>query len=818
VFRQKAHTSPITTATNRCGNLVYDNPGLRRGFSLPVNRLRGPINAAKLVSFMAFRAPLFFGLMLCWLSAAAAVYAANPTSVPRLGFAPQPSDIMYWDELWHLEHRNFTNATRLGVDINARKAWDLTKGEGITVSVVDVGVDLTHPELRLRERPELHYNFNSLEANGTPFSDRANHGTPVAGLISAPDNDGRGMVGVAPDSRFASWVIYEPLTERFVPAERMAQMFGYASNQVQVQNHSWAKTGPTLIPLSPTEDAAISNAVTLGRNGRGVVFVHASGNERDRFGRDSNDDAYKSDPRVITVAASRHDGRFASYSNPGANVLVAAPSGDAGYKTLLTTDRVGTKGYNQINYFDPELNNYIFLGLGFTGTSGAAPLVSGTVALMLSANPNLSYRSVQEILIHSSRHNDFADTDVITNAAGFVVSHNLGFGIIDAGRAVELAQEWPQPSPTLKVTASNTQVQPIEDAGARLLVYNAAGALLASLPALPNQGSYPDTPTPILPLSYVGPTSDPFTTNLTGRAALTIRDAVSLQRVKLERIAAAGAGFGIMMNDRGTEEVGRIGGTDFLPIPTVFISKNSGDRILAMAQTNDSLRVQIRLNSTEHTLQVSQSLITRHVGLRVKTDHQRRGDLRITLVSPSGTRSVMQNFNADDQPGPADWTYYSTHHFYEPSAGQWSVHVTDLLSTNTGSVRSLELTVEGTPIVDLDRDGLDDLWEARNFLLLTQTATGDPDGDGYNNAREQAMGSNPTLDETPYRLQADRWDANFTRLSWPAVNGAQYEILAAPTLTGQFQPITNSMGRWPENALALTNQAPGKQFYRIRQK
>lgn len=765
------------------------------------------------------RAFLSLGL-LCL--GAPTVFSANPASAPRLGFSP-PAPDDYWVDIWHLENRNWTNGTRLGIDINVRKAWDASKGAGIVVSVVDVGVDLTHPELKLREVPELHYDFGKGVVSGSPLNERAHHGTPVAGLIISPEGDGRGMVGVAPQARFASWLVYETNelgAERFVSPDKMAQMFQHASNTVHIQNHSWAKPGPQLIPMSAQEHAAISNAVHHGRGGRGVVMVHAAGNEREIYGRDANDDAYKSDPRVITVAAARDDGRFAGYSNPGASVLLGAPGGEVGYKRLVSTDRVGRMGYNQIDYFgDPELNNYVFYGSGFTGTSGAAPLVSGAIALMLEVNPSLSYRDVQQILIHSSRHAALADPDLATNGAGFMVSHNLGFGLLDAGRAVELAQAWPpQPEP-VSVHHTVNEVKAIRDAGARLIITDATGTEVGSFAALPNQGKYPDAPTGRFPLVYVGTNSAPLTTSLDGKAGLALRDANSTQLLKLQRIAEAGAEFGIIMNnDAGQPHLlGRIGGTDFLPIPTVFISKASGDQLLGiLSDTTKAFSGRIELFSTEHTINVPETLITHHVGLRVKTDHMRRGDLRITLVSPSGARSVMQNLSADDQPGPIDWTYHSTHHFYEPSAGMWRVYVTDLLSNNIGSVLSVALEVQGTPILDLDRDGLADTWEIRHFLNLAQDAHSDSDNDGYNNAREQVVGSDPTRDETPYQLRVDRWNDQFVRLSWPSVTGAQYEILRTPSLRAGFQPYTNAIGRWPENALVLPAQESQAYFYQIQ--
>lgn len=101
----------------------------------------------------------------------------------------------------------------------------------------------------------------------------------------------------------------------------------------------------------------------------------------------------------------------------------------------MTTDRIGSYGYDVTDYTSR-----------FNGTSAATPIVSGVVALMLEANPNLGYRDVQEILALSARPIDAASPDWTTNRAntwnggGFRVSHDYGFGLVDATAAVRLAE------------------------------------------------------------------------------------------------------------------------------------------------------------------------------------------------------------------------------------------------------------------------------------------------------------------------------------------------------------------------------------------
>src|SRR5204862_474058 len=121
--------------------------------------------------------------------------------------------------------------------------------------------------------------------------------------------------------------------------------------------------------------------------------------------------AYRNTRFGITVGALDPSGAHASYSNTGAPLLVSAYSnGTSG--AITTTDLVGNDGFAS--------GDYTF---GFGGTSAAAPMVSGVVALMLSANPALSYRDVQRILATTARKNDPADLGWVQNGAGLWVNY-----------------------------------------------------------------------------------------------------------------------------------------------------------------------------------------------------------------------------------------------------------------------------------------------------------------------------------------------------------------------------------------------------------
>ena len=757
------------------------------------------------------------------------VCAQNPLPILRPQYAPKPAD-RYFTNQWYLEQRD-SDGVRIGADLNARGAWTRTQGEGVIVAIIDDGVDLAHRDLAPNGVPELHYDFEVNVTNGNHRVDRDMHGTATAGLVVAALNN-VGIVGVGPAARFASWIVFptNQLANRSVILpEKLAKVFSYQTNTVQVQMHNWSDVGSRLRLFGPTaiESESISNAIAFGRQGKGVVMVrpggnaHADPNTGDWFGRNVNDDSFASDPRVITVAAARSDGRVTSYSARGAPILVAGVSGDLahGFPNVFTSDRSGTLGFNQLTFpAEPELSDYVFGSLGFTGTSASAPMVSGICALILSVNPNLTYRDVQQILIHASRHVDKADPDLRRNGAGYWVNHRVGFGIPDAGEAVRLAETW-QNRPTLlqRTFASDITTNiPIIDASLSVVAraLQAVPPIEQTFVAFPSLGPQPDDPTPDLPLVHVGLASDPIPQDLTGKAAL-IQRGTSTFTTKLNNAAAAGAEFAIVYNNVDSPPLSLMGSSDFAPIPAVFIRRVDGETLKGFITNQPSLRVQLRGTPAVARFNVPDQMLCEHVGVRVRTTHPIRQDLRITLVSPMGTRSVLQAFNLDTSAGPVDWTYWSTQHFYELASGLWSLEITDEVEGSVGSLVGAELIVRGTPITDLDDDGLDDVWEVANFVTLAQGALDDPDGDGSWNAREQALRTNPNANQTPFLVRGADLQPNAIRFAFPSVEGVPYTIRSTTDITQPFVNVGTATGEFGETEI-ISDKGDPKRFFLIR--
>jgi subtilisin-like proprotein convertase family protein len=759
------------------------------------------------------------------------VLGQNALPILRPAYAPLPTD-NYFTNQWYFDQRD-EGGQRVGADLNTRGAWMRTKGEGVVVALCDDGVEMTHHDLIANMRPDLSFDFELGIANGGPRNSGSVFGTTAAGLIAASLN-GEGIVGAAPGAELASWNIYPTNTlagRTAVTPDKLATMFTHESNVVQVQVHNWVENPNrlTFFSQTPVESGAISNAVKFGRNGKGVVMVRpvGAGNYDAELaswiGRNANDNAFISDPRVIAVGAARMDGRVATYSERGACVLVGGVSGDFfdGFPSIFTTDRTGTAGFNQVTFPDePQLADYVFgsFSARVSETRAAAPMVGGICALVLSVNPTLTYRDVQQILIHASRHFDKADPDLRQNGAGYWVSHRLGYGIPDAGEAVRLGVVWTnRPAMEEHVYASDiTTSVPIPDA-ALVVSARALGAvppINTNFIAFPSLGPQPDDPTADLPLVDIGLAAEIPSVDLHGKAALIQRGG-GFFNAKINNAAAAGAEFAVVYNNVTDPPLTQMGLTDFVPIPAIFIRKGDGEQLQNYITNEPSLRVQLRGTPAQARFNVTDQMVCEHVGVRVQTTHTSRQDLRITLVSPMGTRSVLQEFNQDVSAGPTNWVYWSTQHFYELSSGSWTLEVLDEVEGETGDLVGAELIVQGTPIEDNDDDGLDDRWEIANFGNLNQSTLDDPDHDGSWNAREQALGTNPNANQTPFAISASIAQPGVTRFSFPSIEGVVYTIRSTTDLNEPFADIGTTVGEFGETEI-ISDLGDPRRFFLIR--
>ncbi|MBT7292822.1 MAG: S8 family serine peptidase, partial [Rhodospirillaceae bacterium] len=345
---------------------------------------------------------------------------------PIAAFIPDDPDFEFQ---WHLNNTGQTGGTA-GIDINVTEVWNDYTGTGVVIGIIDDGVQHDHPDLAANYDTALDHDARDRDSDAAPGTADDNHGTTVAGTIAADGDNGVGLTGVAYDATIAGFRM------GYGSAGTTGQVVESLALQVNVDisNNSWGYGGYFVDDFSSSEfrpaGDAILNAVTAGRDGLGTVYVFAAGNERG-FGGDVNYHNFQNSPHTIAVAALDHNGQVASFSTPGAAVLVSAPGVD-----IATTDRTGGDGYVD--------GDYVYI----SGTSFSSPITSGVAALMLEANPGLGYRDVQEILAYSARQTDSSSPGWDVNGAanwnggGLHTSHDYGFGLVDAHAAVRLAESW----------------------------------------------------------------------------------------------------------------------------------------------------------------------------------------------------------------------------------------------------------------------------------------------------------------------------------------------------------------------------------------
>ena len=353
---------------------------------------------------------------------------------------PQISDPLYGCQ-WHLDSSNER-------DINVEPVWaDDIKGQGVNIAVVDSGMDYRHEDLKDNVDTSLNFDYTGRGDIYQPFR---HHGTHVAGIIAARDND-VGVRGVAPRATVYGYNLLAGL-EAFTFSNEADAMTrnGVAT---AVSNNSWGSIdGPGLGPTSSFWELAVNTGITTGYDGKGTFYVFSAGNGH-LLGDDSNLDEYVNYYGVTAVCSvDSRDGR-AGYSERGANLWVCAPANDrpgvlGGTFGILTTEH--SDRYER----------------DFAGTSAAAPIVSGVAALMRSANPDLTWRDLKLILAASARKNDPGSSgwedgagkygsDSATDRYHF--NHEYGFGVVDAGAAVALAKEWSNIPPLESSTEVSSQ-------------------------------------------------------------------------------------------------------------------------------------------------------------------------------------------------------------------------------------------------------------------------------------------------------------------------------------------------------------------------
>ncbi len=412
-------------------------------------------------------------------SAASSEASVTPVASISGNAAYAPNDTLFADQ-WHLKNTGQTGATGVagtaGEDLNVEKVWTTHKGSGQRIAIVDDGLDILHEDLSANALKADSWDYLTGAAPATNLiTGNSAHGTACGGLAAAVGNNGMGTVGVAMN---AELVGYNLLQSSSTANEADAMTRGKSANSVSSNSWGAADGTGTLQPSSATWQTAINDGITTGRGGKGIIYTWAAGNgwPNDR----SDYDGQANYAGVIAVAALNDTGKAASYSEQGSNVLVSGFGGEfCSTHALTTTDISGAAGINTTataGVTDLTNTNYTKC---MNGTSGATPEVTGAVALILEANPNLTFRDVRLILATTARKNDPTQTASWgLNGAGLHINENYGYGAVDTLAAVNAALTWTSVGGATSLvtkTGSNTTSAAISDGiGTTSAAYGAA--------------------------------------------------------------------------------------------------------------------------------------------------------------------------------------------------------------------------------------------------------------------------------------------------------------------------------------------------------
>lgn len=346
----------------------------------------------------------------------------------------------FFDKQWHIRslgtYVNGSNvATIVGNDLDLldvyRQYMGYNQGNPIIVQVVDDGVDADHEDLAANMDLTRSYRHNSgIDSVGDPsaINSTNRHGTMVAGIIAARAFNGVGVRGIAPFAKLAgsNWI-----EDQYVEGLEKVWLTGTGANEIAITNNSW---GTYFDRETIYEDILASGTSTL-RDGKGRIYVFAAGNDRDYYHGNSNISYITNNRYVVAVAALKHDNTHASYSSPGGNILISGYSGDY-YQTtptIGTTTIAGTaSNTGDINtkttWSDDAKKNYTFI---MNGTSAASPTVAGSIALVLEACPDLTWRDVKHLLAKHGKQVDTTNEGWVENGAGLWYSSDYGYGLVN---------------------------------------------------------------------------------------------------------------------------------------------------------------------------------------------------------------------------------------------------------------------------------------------------------------------------------------------------------------------------------------------------
>lgn len=448
--------------------------------------------------------------------------------------------------------------------IGASTAWDTTQGAGITIAILDSGIEATHPDLA----PNLVPGYNFID-NNTNVADICGHGTWVAGSAAARDSNGIGVAGVAPRAKIMPLRIAFPYNGTcYAYSSTIASGITYAADHgVRIANVSYG-------PLA--DDPAILSASQYMKSKNGLVFVSAANNGIDEQEAPSTS--------LIAVSATGTSDTITSWSSYGAFVSMSAPG-----EGIVTTGL--NKSYGSVN-----------------GTSFASPITAGVAALMMAAAPSLDSTEIEAAMFSSARDLGVAGRDPL-----------YGYGRVDANAAVQAAlktvilKDTQPPTSVITAPKANSTVKgnvtvavtATDNLALDRVELRVNGTMVASDNAGPfsliwNSTGVPNGMSTLLATAFDkagnSTASAAVAVNVANPAPPIVKDKVK-PVVKIDNPVAGNVSGAVTVSASATDNSGAAGITQELSIDNAVVAQGSGATLSYVWQT-----ASVKLGS--HTLKV----------------------------------------------------------------------------------------------------------------------------------------------------------------------------------------------------------------------
>ncbi|NWQ91331.1 PCSK4 convertase, partial [Burhinus bistriatus] len=323
-------------------------------------------------------------------------------------------------------HKQWYMNNDINPDLNILAAWSKGyTGLGVVLTVLDDGIEKDHPDLSANYDPLASYDFNSNDPDPQPrytTSNENRHGTRCAGEVAAAANNQICGAGVAYNAKVGGVRMLDgPITDMVE-----AQSLSLHPQHIHIYSASWGPedNGKTVDGPGMLAAEAFYRGVTKGRGGLGSIFIWASGNGGINYDN-CNCDGYTNSIHTLSVGSVLAGGQRPWYSE--------------GCSAILTTT-YSSRTTSEVQIVTTDLHHRCTDK--HTGTSASAPLAAGMIALALEANPALTWRDLQHLVIRTSKPAQLQAEDWAMNGVGRKVSHYYGYGLLDAGLLVEMAKAW----------------------------------------------------------------------------------------------------------------------------------------------------------------------------------------------------------------------------------------------------------------------------------------------------------------------------------------------------------------------------------------